>query len=297
MSKPTKSEKAKMTGGDSGQRAVRMVITPEIAHAMLEKNKGNRKPKPAVIARYAGAIRRGEWVFNGEAIKFSKSDRLVDGQNRLFAVIDADRAIDTMVVYGVDDDSQTTMDQGTARTLTDALKMMGEERVTILSGAIRVVYAFEQTGVPVLSRRLTVQEGLKCFKHNKDLRDSAKFTDKFMALGWISAPLTCGLHYLFSTASQEDADAFFTKLREGTDLSATNPIYFLRQRLQKAKIKKESIPNLARTAMIIKTWNAWMKGEEWYNPSRVEFKPGGANPDRFPDIEGVEWNNKPVVKV
>ena len=60
-------------------------ITPDIAKTMLGENVNNRRISHDNVNMFAREMRNGEWRFNGEAIKFSKDGRLLDGQHRLLA--------------------------------------------------------------------------------------------------------------------------------------------------------------------------------------------------------------------
>lgn len=87
-------------------------ITPEIAKTMLGENVNNRRISRDNVNLFAREMRNGEWRFNGEAIKFGKDGRLLDGQHRLLAVIAADKPLTTLVIRGLEDETQQTMDSG-----------------------------------------------------------------------------------------------------------------------------------------------------------------------------------------
>ena len=91
-------------------------ITPEIAKTMLGENVNNRRISRDNVNLFAREIRNGEWRFNGEAIKFGKDGRLLDGQHRLLAVIAADKPLTTLVIRGLEDETQQTMDSAEKRT-------------------------------------------------------------------------------------------------------------------------------------------------------------------------------------
>src|SRR5664279_4273925 len=63
------------------------VITPSLAATYLEANIKNRKVKEKAVQRYAADMVAGEWMLTGEAIKFSDEGSLLDGQNRLRAIV------------------------------------------------------------------------------------------------------------------------------------------------------------------------------------------------------------------
>lgn len=81
-------------------------ITPDIAKTMLGENVNNRRISHDNVNMFAREMRNGEWRFNGEAIKFSKDGRLLDGQHRLLAVIAADKPLTTLVIRGLEDETQ-----------------------------------------------------------------------------------------------------------------------------------------------------------------------------------------------
>ena len=56
------------------------------AREILEKyNNGNRPLKKDHVKNLASSLKNNEWMLNGEAIAFSKSGDLLDGQHRLTA--------------------------------------------------------------------------------------------------------------------------------------------------------------------------------------------------------------------
>lgn len=77
---------------------------------------------------FARDMASGAWKFNGETIKFSTDGNLLDGQHRLNAIIQSGCTVKMMVVWGLDESSQDTVDIGAARTVADMLDMEGVER-------------------------------------------------------------------------------------------------------------------------------------------------------------------------
>ena len=110
-------------------------ITPEIAKTMLGENVNNRRISRDNVNLFAREIRNGEWRFNGEAIKFGKDGRLLDGQHRLLAVIAADKPLTTLVIRGLEDETQQTMHLGRRAHLArrkelHAARLTGPRRVS-----------------------------------------------------------------------------------------------------------------------------------------------------------------------
>ena len=89
------------------------LITPQIAEQYLAKNSNNyRRLYKATVEQYASEMLNGEWIFNGEAIKFNKSGKLVDGQHRLSAIVKSGCSVPMVVITDVNDDVNTYLTLG-----------------------------------------------------------------------------------------------------------------------------------------------------------------------------------------
>jgi len=79
-----------------------ITITPEEAQFWLQKNPHNREIRPKDVAWLAKALKEG--TFNGdigEPIRITSDGRLLDGQHRLSAVVEAGLSIETWIIIGV----------------------------------------------------------------------------------------------------------------------------------------------------------------------------------------------------
>jgi len=95
------------------------LITPEIARAYLTKNIDNRNKRGWWASGIASMIKRGEWIPTHQGVAFAESGKLIDGQHRLEAVVEADIPVEMLVVTGVRDDAYKVLDNGIKRTLSD----------------------------------------------------------------------------------------------------------------------------------------------------------------------------------
>lgn len=103
-------------------------MTPELARIILDNhNRHNRSKKPSRIRRMSNAMRRGAFLRTHQGIAFSSDGILLDGQNRLHAVVDSGVSILLKVSYGVDRISQRAMDNGSKRTDSE-LQRFGFDR-------------------------------------------------------------------------------------------------------------------------------------------------------------------------
>lgn len=269
-----------------------VTVTPAMAAQWLENNPSNRPISRVVTGRYAAAIRRGDWVFNGDSIRFDADGQLLDGQHRLRAVIDADTAITTGVVRGLAPETQQTMDQGMRRTFAQVLQMRGFGNAATLAAVTNHMFRYER----YLEERVTM---LDKYAPPTIQQSLAFFEPRSSGLLWaagegrsVAEAVTGGNNSRFGTAwyifhglSSEDCEDFFYKLRKGASLEEEHPVYALRRYLandfQARRIG--SRPNgLSQFAVIIKAWNAYRRGEPL---KQVRWRAGGSAPEAFPIAE------------
>lgn len=111
------------------------MLHPAEAADLLSRNKRNRKLNPQRVAQLVNDIRDGAFKFNGDTIRLASTDGqyddlLIDAQHRLQACVDSGLPIPVIIVGNLDPDVSDTIDQGTARTVLDILKLTYGREVT-----------------------------------------------------------------------------------------------------------------------------------------------------------------------
>jgi hypothetical protein len=106
-------------GADGWTTAV-LTIDSLRAEELLRNNEGNRKLSKASVARYAAAMRKGDWRTSPEPLIFSPSGRLMNGQTRLNAIKACGIPQKFLCVFGVDESVFSVLDRGRTRSLADA---------------------------------------------------------------------------------------------------------------------------------------------------------------------------------
>ena len=263
-----------------------VTVTPQLAVKWLEHNTHNRDVDRRRVLQYARDMRGGTWVLNGEAVKFSASKALLDGQHRLLAVIEADRPVDLLVVTGLAENAQETMDQGLPRSFGDTLKLRGETDYLHLAATTRVVCCFELYGVPYVpsgSPQPSIQQQSRTLDRNGEIRDSVKATLQ-RRRPWLPLSQAAALHYLMAQVDPPAASTFFEQLADGIGLTGTEPVYVLRERLiadqENDHAEGMRLRAQVKLAFIIRAWNATRAGE---TIQRLLWDPSG----RFPAIDGL----------
>jgi hypothetical protein len=259
-----------------------MMVTPEMAERWLKNMVKQRKERPTDIGEYARRILEGEWMFNGETMKFTPDGRLLDGQNRLRAIVLAGRPAIETIVRNVPEEAFMTIDDGKRKTAADVLHCNGFSNPRELGAAIRFLKLYEDGKIanPV-AVSLSNAKIVEIIRRNPTLTKSLEHIKIYKVSKILSAGIAIGCHYLFSRQDEFHADQFFARLGDGIGLKPGDPILLLRDRLfvnskSKAKLKRTEV-----TALVIKAWNFYrakttIKSLRWTR--------GGERPEPFPRI-------------
>ncbi len=264
-------------------------VTPEVAEAWLAKNTHNRNLNMERAQLFAGAMARGEWVLNGETIKFAGengNEVMIDGQTRTQAVVIAGVPVEMAVVRGLPMIAQDTVDLGQPRRLAHSLQLRGEKNATQLAAVVSGYFryrngTFRRIGAASYP---TPQQGIALLEAHPGLRDSTSFAKKLNERLKI-IPVSGGLtHYEFSRLDWEDADAFFRKLMDGAGLEEGSAILALRHVLERfamdrVKARGGLTNQVDYAAYLIKAWNLWREGA--YVKKLIWYK-GGSRQEPFP---------------
>jgi len=275
------------------------IVTPELAAEYLRNNPQNRKIKEGRILGYAEQMRQGKWHQNGEALKFSKTGKLLDGQNRLHAVIKAGVPVLFLVVRGLDELAQDTMDIGSNRSLVDLLSLRGEKRCLTLAATIRALYLWDHTedeGKRVLggtgqgggrSRWISSPEYLEYFQQNSesiryfsDRSDNLRRSTKVPVT--VLAPLMREMFLIDADDAEDFLHRFENMMPSPKNFGEIDPLLQLHKTMKRSseQNKKRNRYNPTELgALIVKTWNAYRCGD---SIKLLFWRNGGNAPESFP---------------
>jgi hypothetical protein len=241
-----------------------VTITPSIAKHILERNDDNRKVRAALVQQIAADISANRWDLNGEAIIIAKDGTLNDGQHRLNAIIEANKSVQTLVVFGVARDSRYTVDMGAARSVGDFLGMEGAKYWNEAAAIAKMYLIYRKgfyAGAGVEQRSLFTKAAVRAeyWQHEKAINaaiDEIVNTPFAKAVG--KSPIAVA-HVILTKLNKEAAAYFFAKLLAGDGLKKGDAILALRERLI-ASPEKRMRP-YEKLEMILRHWNAWRRGE------------------------------------
>ena len=97
-------------------------IDPSMAALYLERNEVNRPVRDAHVRKLVRAMKEGSFQQTHQGIAFSKSGQLLDGQHRLWAIIEYGDSIKLQVTYNLDEDAMFGIDlDSRPRSVADQL--------------------------------------------------------------------------------------------------------------------------------------------------------------------------------
>lgn len=237
------------------------LVTPDLAREWLGMNFRNRHLKHHEIAAWARDMGAGKWRLTGEAIKFAVDGTLLDGQNRLNAIVLADVELPMLIVRGLEPEAQDVMDTGSKRTAGDTLTMHGEKNAALLSSAAAMII----TEGGAYRRKVTTPEITQLVGQDDSIRMIVNDVLPSLKLGTIlSGSVAC---YAYWRLHQVDADKcaeFFQSLSSLTNLQEGSPVLALHRRLLRtAESSGKGSWSYRREALacIFSAWNAYGRRE------------------------------------
>jgi hypothetical protein len=263
-----------------------MLITPAFAKVMLEHNIANRRKSPVLIKKYANDIANGNWAVNGEAIIVAKTGELNGGQHRLEGCILANRPFESLVVWGVDRATRTTLDTGRKKTAGDHLHSIGYSNAKTLAQAAKlaIYYDNRQTMVERPDLCPTQSDINEYLEMNPDLAEN----EDYVRIGqrvWKTFGASMGLYmtlaFLFARYDEDKTAEFFDKLFNGANLSKGSPVLALRDALFRENKNKRRAVIADLGARSIKAFNAYCEGR---SVGLLLWRSQGNAPEPFPLI-------------
>jgi hypothetical protein len=124
-------------------------ITPTQAAEWLAMNiESNRPINRKRVSFYADQIKRDLWKVSHQGIAFDKNERLLDGQHRLTAIVEADVPVQMAVIYGAETTTFDILDAGMGRSLKDRTGIHKED-VSVCSLFHKISFGEAGAAIPV----------------------------------------------------------------------------------------------------------------------------------------------------
>lgn len=258
-------------------------ITPQMAKDLLAMNKNNRRLNPNTVNYYTAQIVSDKWRENGETIKIAEDGTLLDGQHRLEAIKEANKAVKMAVARNVDADTVITIDTGRSRGPADHLRIWGfKNDVNVLAAAATICMRFDKKGRwKSKTGKIPPYQIIDFVEKNKGLEKSISRTPA-VTKALTSRSICVAMHYLFSSHyDPAKAELFFDAFNSGVNLKRGSPILALRNRLIEMKASRVGISSDSiRTQVIYYFVQAFKNYIDGNDVSHMIYKSGAV-----PDLE------------
>lgn len=258
-----------------------VIVTPGMAREFLSRNvENNRPPKKDKIQQYARDMASGNWQENtGQTLKFDTRRNLIDGQNRMNAVVMANVAVKFDIAHDVSVEVMPVLDTGATRTAGDALAIAGVRDRNRLSSIVRwsILWdaGFRMGSGPLKPTHTEIVERAASDQGGYDAATARGSDVQKRGLGNASVAGTA--FYVFNRLDAVRTGRFFDGLLSGASLEPGAPVLTLRNRLIKAKYDR--LTRGEAMALFVRGWNADVRGE---TPSQLIIVKGELTNDNFP---------------
>ena len=244
-------------------------ITPSKAATYLETNRDNRPLRKNEVQRYVNLIKNGEFLNDGNAIKFDEEDNLLDGQHRLHAIVLAGEAVEMVTIRGLSTAARNVLDTGRGRTWSDALYMAGEKNYTVLSSSLNLLHHYLYDDPPMCFLynryyRMSHPQMFELLEEHSGIRESTDYIVRVPNLRRVMRLVPASFcHYLFAMShdNMNDVNNFFISLASGAALEEGTPIIALRDRIIAYAQNKRSLKSIDVAAWTIIAWNKMQQGK------------------------------------
>jgi len=230
-------------------------ISPQLAEAYLGHNSRNRKIVAAHVDAIARDIRAGNWMMNAQPICFSRSGRLLNGQHRLSAVIQAGEAIEVPVMRNLPEEAYDTYDIHAKKgpQLGAAFDSFGDK--PLIAAAAVLLWKHELKPPGTRNAKPTPAEVMRIVEQHPRLLELRTFGRKMIEFGRGSV-LTYAA-YCIERDDPELGRIFLERFESGADLPRGHLILELRRRMQILRRERTSQEEQLRELM-----SAWARFKE-----------------------------------
>ncbi len=238
-------------------------ITPERAEKLIATMEREPTLDRKAVAHYAGVMRAGGWVENGQPIILDESGALMDGYHRLKACIEAGVPFTTLVARGARRDTLHTIDQHRRRGFTGVLESRGVPHAgdvqRSLNKLIRIENGtFRKNEIPISWSRLDL-----VLDSNPELIEATRIAHD-LPRDRIPAKARTPLIFMALKAGHGEKIRQFFQDMDDPNVGADNPAKMLDLNLQSI-IENTSLRNVdpdIALALAIKAFNDYVAGKK-----------------------------------
>lgn len=240
-------------------------ITPDDAVVMLEANTMNRSLRQARVNRYAADMRAGAWQVSNDAVTVGRDGSLLNGQHRLWAVVESGVTVDMLVLRGVSPAARAVMDTGAARTAGDYFGKggLGEPNSSLLAATIKQIILIQtnRIGADRSGQEVTNFAMEQWLDEHPEVRHSVATASRFVKR--IEAPprvLGVTHYFIAERNTPEIADMFYHQIATRAGEPEGSAVHAIDSRLRQVRRARATYEAKHFVAFFIRGWNAYAVG-------------------------------------
>ena len=239
-----------------------VIITPEDAMRMLEMNGSNRPLNEVHVKRIARQIADGKWRFNGDTIKIATTNNILDGQHRLWAIIEAKTAIETIVVRDIESDAFATIDTlRKPRSGSDVLALLGATRQrSCISVALQWLTRWQRKCLETYrapQNRIENSDIEQAYKDNPGIVRAAEAATRLRGLA--NPGIIAFFYFVLTNRNPDLAERMISTLENPAGVGINDPFFRLRSYFTSDKSRKDPLTTIV---YMIKAANAAYENRE-----------------------------------
>lgn len=198
-------------------------VSPEMAAKWLEGNVLNRPLKQAHVDRLAREMKAGRWQLTHQGIAFDDSGCLIDGQHRLWAVMESQVTVPLRAFYNQPAGNLYAVDNGERRTNLDILNLtgaVGEVTAKDLATLRAMLAGMSARG----NTRSACEEGEQLRRHQHAVEFAVKHLGASGRKGLATAQIRAVIARATYTADEQRLIHFCDVLRSGVPADESDHI-------------------------------------------------------------------------
>lgn len=261
-----------------GKHAKLMLVTPNLASAMLGRNEDNRPLTPSQVDRFVRYIEEDRFLLLPDAIAFDVNGRLRNGQHRLSAITITGISQEMLVVFGLPVDAFLAMDRGKKRSAGDDLSIKHRTQGILRAAAAKCIMQLGgQSGsdpqdVVIFEEDLNqdiLSDGISAA-----IRLNARAAGGQPVCSFPASMAAAYYHIRTNTDSPGKVNEFFATVASGEGISG--PRLKLRDWLMGRAGADAIAPygkNYQRISKVVETWNLFLSGGKRWTVDAPEVIP------------------------
>jgi len=268
---------------------VKVIVTPEDAAQLLEANGSNRPLNEQHVKRISRQITDGKWRFNGDTIKISSTNDILDGQHRLWAIIEAKMPVETIVVRGIEPDAFSTIDTiRKPRSGSDVLSLIGvtNQRSAISVGLQWLIRWQKKTleNYRAPQNRIENSDIELAYRDNPGIGRAAERASKLR--GVFNPGLLTFFYFILTNRNPDLAERLMYTLENPSGIGMDDPFFRLRAYFLNPNSRKDALVSIA---LMVKAANAAHKKKE---VKVLNWRNQGTFAEPFPTLDVGQYDHK-----